>query len=99
VTGGLTARNDTPFGKWQDRFDWFRDVGFLEKQGTATKAAFATGLPRPTLPPTVSLNRGRNIPSGVRNCTSLQPSGEREREPDALVLVIAISNPSPLQGS
>jgi len=32
VSGGLTDRNNTPFGTWQFRFiDWFRDLGFLEK--------------------------------------------------------------------
>jgi acetyl esterase/lipase len=40
MTGGLTDRNDTPFGTWQARFvDWFRDLGFLQKPGVATKAA------------------------------------------------------------
>ena len=39
-TAGLTDRNGTPFGKWQDRFvDWFRDLGFLQKPGLETKAA------------------------------------------------------------
>ena len=32
MSGGLTDRNNTPFGTWQFRFiDWFRDLGFLEK--------------------------------------------------------------------
>jgi endo-1,4-beta-xylanase len=40
MTGGLTYRNGTPFGTWQDRFiDWFRDLGFLQKPGVETKAA------------------------------------------------------------
>jgi acetyl esterase/lipase len=40
MTGGLTYRNFTPYGTWQDRFiDWFRDLGFLEKPGVETKAA------------------------------------------------------------
>lgn len=40
MTGGLTDRNDTPFGTWQYRFiDWFRDLGFLQKPGMETKAA------------------------------------------------------------
>src|SRR5215471_8970494 len=40
MTGGLTDRNGTPFGTWQDRFvDWFRDLGFLQKPGVETKAA------------------------------------------------------------
>jgi endo-1,4-beta-xylanase len=40
MSGGLTDRNDTPFGTWQIRFiDWFRDLGFLQKPGAETKAA------------------------------------------------------------
>lgn len=40
MSGGLTDRNDTPFGTWQFRFiDWFRDLGFLQKPGEETKAA------------------------------------------------------------
>jgi endo-1,4-beta-xylanase len=40
MTGGLTYRNFTPYGTWQDRFiDWFRDLGFLDKPGVETKAA------------------------------------------------------------
>lgn len=40
MSGGLTDRNDTPFGTWQVRFiDWFRDLGFLQKSGVETKAA------------------------------------------------------------
>jgi endo-1,4-beta-xylanase len=40
MTAGLTAKNGIPFGTWQDRFiDWFRDLGFLQKPGTETKAA------------------------------------------------------------
>jgi endo-1,4-beta-xylanase len=40
MSGGLTDRNNTPFGTWQVRFiDWFRDLGFLQKPGIETKAA------------------------------------------------------------
>jgi endo-1,4-beta-xylanase len=40
MSGGLTDRNDTPFGTWQHRFiDWFRDLGFLQKHGVETRAA------------------------------------------------------------
>jgi endo-1,4-beta-xylanase len=40
MTGGLTDRNDTPFGTWQFRYiEWFRDLGFLQKPGVETKAA------------------------------------------------------------
>lgn len=40
MSGGLTDRNNTPFGTWQIRFvDWFRDLGFLQKSGVETKAA------------------------------------------------------------
>lgn len=56
MTGGLTDRNDTPFGTWQIRFiDWFRDLGFLQKPGIETKAAkdvatFVSQSPHPTAP-------------------------------------------------
>ena len=40
MTGGLTDRDNTPFGTWQFRFiDWFRDLGFLQKPGVQTRAA------------------------------------------------------------
>ena len=38
--GGISDRGGIPFGAWPDRFtDWFRDLGFLSKQGIPTKAA------------------------------------------------------------
>ena len=38
--GGMLDRGGIPFGTWQDRYiDWFRDLGFLGKAGTETKAA------------------------------------------------------------
>ncbi len=44
-TAGVTDRNGTPFGKWQDRYiDWFRDIGFLQKPGLETKAAKDTAV-------------------------------------------------------
>ena len=40
TSGGLTDRNNIPFGTWQFRYiDWFRDLGFLQKPGMETKAA------------------------------------------------------------
>ena len=54
MSGGLTDRNDTPYGTWQFRFiDWFRDLGFLGKPGVETKAArdvatFMNQPPRPS---------------------------------------------------
>jgi acetyl esterase/lipase len=54
MSGGLTDRNDTPFGTWQYRFiDWFRDLGFLQKPGVETKAArdIAIYLSEPAAPP------------------------------------------------
>jgi acetyl esterase/lipase len=40
MAAGLADRSGIPIGKWQDRFiDWFRDLGFLQKTGTETKAA------------------------------------------------------------
>jgi endo-1,4-beta-xylanase len=45
MTGGLTDRNGTPFGTWQFRLiDWFRDLGFLQKPGSETKAARDTAF-------------------------------------------------------
>jgi endo-1,4-beta-xylanase len=39
-SGGLTDRNNTPYGTWQNRYiDWFRELGFLQKSGVETKAA------------------------------------------------------------
>ena len=39
MTGGLTDRSGIPMGTWQYRFiDWFRDLGYLQKPGTETKA-------------------------------------------------------------
>ncbi len=41
-THGVSAkdRETIPYGAWRDRFlDWFRDLGFLDKPGTETKAA------------------------------------------------------------
>ena len=44
MSGGLTDRNNIPFGKWQDRYiEWFRDLGFLQKLGVETKAAAEIG--------------------------------------------------------
>ena len=40
MSGGLTDRNNFPFGTWQVRFvDWFRDLGFLQKSAVETRAA------------------------------------------------------------
>lgn len=53
MTGGLTDRNDLPFGTWQFRFiDWFRELGFLQKPGVETKAAkdIAAFLSQPARP-------------------------------------------------
>jgi endo-1,4-beta-xylanase len=39
MAAGLADRSNMPFGTWQYRFiDWFRDLGFLEKPGVATRA-------------------------------------------------------------
>ncbi|HEY1754129.1 MAG TPA: alpha/beta hydrolase fold domain-containing protein [Bryobacteraceae bacterium] len=54
MSGGLTDRNDTPYGTWQYRFiDWFRDLGFLQKPGVETKAAkdIATYMSQPPAGP------------------------------------------------
>ncbi|WP_080507525.1 alpha/beta hydrolase [Bryobacter aggregatus] len=54
MSGGLTDRNNIPFGTWQLRFiDWFRDLGFLQKPGVETKAAkdVAAFVAQPPPPP------------------------------------------------
>jgi acetyl esterase/lipase len=53
MSGGLTDRNNIPYGTWQYRFiDWARDLGFLQKPGIETKAAkdvaaYVANPPRP----------------------------------------------------
>ncbi len=54
MSGGLTDRNNIPYGTWQFRFiDWARDLGFLQKPGIETKAAkdvasYVANPPRPS---------------------------------------------------
>ncbi len=72
MSGGLTDRNDIPYGSWQFRFiDWFRDLGFLQKPGVETKAAkdVATFVTQPPLRmggpgggPNGGANAGQNKP-------------------------------------
>lgn len=63
MSGGLTDRNNIPYGTWQYRFiDWARDLGFLLKPGVETKAAkdvatFVANPPRP-------FGQGRGGPGG-----------------------------------
>ncbi len=63
MSGGLTDRNNIPYGTWQYRFiDWARDLGFLQKPGVETKAAkdvaaFVANPPRP-------FGQGRGGPGG-----------------------------------
>ena len=66
MSGGLTDRNDTPFGTWQIRYiDWFRDLGFLQKPGIETKAAkdITTFLSQPPGPAGPG-GPGRGAPTG-----------------------------------
>jgi hypothetical protein len=40
MSGGLTDRNGIPYGTWHNRFvDWFRDLGFLQKNGVETRTS------------------------------------------------------------
>jgi endo-1,4-beta-xylanase len=40
MSGGLTDRNNIPYGTWQYRMiDWMKDLGLLQKPGIETKAA------------------------------------------------------------
>jgi endo-1,4-beta-xylanase len=68
MSGGLTDRNDTPYGTWQFRFiDWFRDLGFLQKPGVETKAAkdIAAYMNRPAPVPGGRGGRGGPGASGT----------------------------------
>jgi endo-1,4-beta-xylanase len=68
MSGGLTDRNDTPYGTWQYRFiDWFRDLGFLQKPGIETKAAkdIATYMSQPPQPPRTGGPGGPTNPPGA----------------------------------
>ena len=39
MSGGLTDRNNIPYGTWQYRMiDWMKDLGLLQKSGVETKA-------------------------------------------------------------
>jgi acetyl esterase/lipase len=59
MTGGLTDRNDKPYGTWQFRFiDWFRDLGFLDKPGVETQAAKDVALYVAHPPPPPGAGRG-----------------------------------------
>ena len=63
MSGGLTDRNDIPYGTWQYRFiDWFRDLGFLQKPGIETKASkdIAYSIAHPP-----QLGRGGRGPAGA----------------------------------
>lgn len=85
MSGGLTDRNGTPFGTWQDRFiDWFRDLGFLQKPGVETKAAkdIAAFMSQP--PPRRDGADGGNVRGGT-NAPSIPggaiPQGGNSRNP------------------
>ena len=69
MSGGLTDRNNIPFGTWQYRFiDWIRDLGFLQKPGIETKAAkdvesYIANPPRPYGPGRGGTGRGGQSPA------------------------------------
>jgi len=68
MSGGLTDRNNIPYGSWQYRFiDWFRDLGFLQKPGVETKAAkdIATFVSQPVRPP--GQGQGSGVPPNHRS--------------------------------
>lgn len=53
MSGGLTDRNNIPYGTWQYRMiDWMKDLGLLQKSGVETKAAkdIKTYLAQPPRP-------------------------------------------------
>jgi hypothetical protein len=72
MSGGLTDRNNIPFGTWQYRFiDWARDLGFLQKPGIETKAAkdvatYVANPPRPYGQRPGGAGRGGQHPAAPR---------------------------------
>jgi acetyl esterase/lipase len=70
MSGGLTDRNNIPYGTWQYRFiDWARDLGFLQKPGIETKAAkdvatYVANPPRPYGQGRGGADRGGQPPAG-----------------------------------
>jgi acetyl esterase/lipase len=81
MSGGLTDRNDTPYGTWQYRFiDWFRDLGFLQKPGVETKAAKDVAIYMSQPPP--GQGRGGQGRGGVpANPANATPQGAARGNP------------------
>ncbi len=74
-TAGLTDRNGTPFGTWQNRFiDWFRDLGFLQKPGVETQAAkdLETYVQQPPRGDGRRAGPGRDRAAGATNVPAAQ---------------------------
>ena len=74
MSGGLTDRNNIPYGTWQFRFiDWARDLGFLQKPGIKTKAAqdVASYLASPPRP----FGQGQGLGRGAPASTKGSPAG------------------------
>jgi endo-1,4-beta-xylanase len=83
MSGGLTDRNDIPFGTWQYRFiDWFRDLGFLQKPGVETKAArdIAAFLTQPPVG-SVQDRSGQGRPGSTANTPSASTLGGASTAP------------------
>ena len=95
MSGGLTNRNNIPYGTWQYRFiDWARDLGFLQKPGIETKAAkdvatYVANPPRPYGPGRGSTGTGREGQPPAGGATAAPPAaappagpgrGDRESE-------------------
>ncbi len=81
MSGGLTDRNNIPYGTWQFRFiDWARDLGFLQKPGIETKAAkdvagFVANPPRPYGQGQGRGGPGRGGPPPQKGAPAAAPSG------------------------
>ncbi len=86
MSGGLTDRNNIPFGTWQFRFiDWARDLGFLQKPGLETKAAkdvaaYVANPPRPYEPRRRGAGRtGQPSAAGEPTTPGAAPAGSGHR--------------------
>ena len=80
MSGGLTDRNNIPYGTWQFRFiDWARYLGLLQKPGIETKAAkdvasYVANPPRPYGQGRGGVGRGGRSPAaGTPTCPERVP--------------------------
>ena len=103
MSGGLTDRNNIPYGTWQFRFiDWARDLGFLQKPGIETKAAkdvasYVANPPRPYGQGRGGAGRGGQPPAGRAPAApgAAPPEPTRRARPRQLISHSTLRRASP----